>query len=75
MGDKKVHSRGHSLSPLITTSVPIFTFDHKALPWPLLQSYRITLIRTGEAFEVTDIKSDSVARIEVKVVRLGRSVE
>ncbi|MEY9184555.1 hypothetical protein ABIA41_005990 [Bradyrhizobium sp. USDA 313] len=75
MGDNKVHARGHSLSPLITTSVPIFTFDHKALPWPLLQGYRITLIRTGEAFEVTDIKSDSVARIEVKVVRLGRGVE
>ncbi|MGC0320962.1 transposase [Bradyrhizobium sp. USDA 326] len=27
------------------------------------------------AHEVTDIKSDSVARIEVKVVRLGRGVE
>ncbi|WP_439368502.1 hypothetical protein [Bradyrhizobium sp. DASA03120] len=75
MGDNKVHARGHSLSPLITTSVPIFTFDRKTLPWPLLQGCRITLIRTGEAFEVTDIKSDSVARIEVKVVRLGRGVE
>ncbi|MBB4264367.1 hypothetical protein [Bradyrhizobium sp. CIR3A] len=67
-GDNKVHARGHSLSPLVTTSVPIFSFDHKALPWPLLQGYRITLIRSGETFEVTDIKSDSVARIEVKVV-------
>ncbi|MDA9474744.1 hypothetical protein XI03_09570 [Bradyrhizobium sp. CCBAU 65884] len=75
MGEGKVHTRGHSLSPLITTSVPIFSFDHKALPWPLLPSYRITLIRTGEAFEVTDIKSDSVTRIEVKVVRLGRGLE
>ncbi|MET4603265.1 hypothetical protein ABIB90_002743 [Bradyrhizobium sp. JR4.1] len=75
MGDNKVHARGHSMSPLISTSVPVFSFDHKSLPWPLKQGYRIKLCRTGAIYEVTDIKDDSVARIEVKVVRLGRGLE
>ncbi|MDA9523055.1 hypothetical protein XI06_22935 [Bradyrhizobium sp. CCBAU 11434] len=75
MGDNKIHARGHSMSPLISTNVPVFSFDHKSLPWPIMQGCRIKLCRTGEVFEATDIKSDSVTRIDVKVVRLGRGVE
>ncbi|MGY3514175.1 hypothetical protein [Bradyrhizobium lupini] len=75
MGENKIRTGGHSLSPLISTNVPMFSFDHKSLPWPLKQGYRIKLCRTGEIFEATDVKSDSVARIEVKVVQLGRSAE
>ncbi|KYK44307.1 hypothetical protein A1D31_36790 [Bradyrhizobium liaoningense] len=72
MGDNKIHARGHAISPLISTSIPVFSFDHKSLPWPLGQGYRIKLCRTGALFEVTDVKYDSVARIEAKVVLLGR---
>lgn len=75
MGENKIRGRGHSMSPLISTNVPVFSFDHKALPWPVKQGFRIKLCRTGESFEVTDIKDDSVARIEVKVVHLGRAKE
>lgn len=72
MEDNIVHARGHALSPLISTSVPVFSFDHKSLPWPLKQGYRIKLCRTGAVYEVTDPKYDSVARVEAKVVQLGR---
>src|SRR5256885_1927368 len=73
MGENKIRTGGHALSPLISTRVPVFSFDQKSLPWPLMQGYRIKLCRTGETFEVTDVKSDSVARIEAKVVQLGRA--
>lgn len=64
--------KGHSLSPLVTTSEPIFQFDNKALPWPLRQGYHVKLCRTGETFEVTNVKPDGVARITVNVVQLGK---
>ncbi|WP_407194298.1 hypothetical protein [Bradyrhizobium sp. STM 3566] len=67
----KIHS-GHVVSPLVSTRKPVFTFDHRVLPWPLKQGYRIKLCRTGETFEVKDVKSDSVARITADVVQLGR---
>ncbi|MDI4236796.1 hypothetical protein OZ411_28695 [Bradyrhizobium sp. Arg237L] len=66
---------GIELSPLISTRKPVFEFDRNALPWPILQGYRVQLCRTGEVFEVTDIKPDSVARICVHVVQLGRAKE
>lgn len=66
---------GIALSPLISTSEPVFEFGYNVLPWPIRQHYRITLCRTGETFEVTDVKPDSVARICVNVVQLGRRSE
>lgn len=68
-------SSGHSISPLISTSEPIFTFGYNVLPFPIKQSYRIKRECSGETFEVTDVKPDGVARIVVKVVQLGRQRE
>jgi hypothetical protein len=66
---------GHSVSPLIQTSKPIFSFAYDALPFPIRQSYRITRNCSGEVFEVTNIEPDGVARIVCKVVQLGRQSE
>lgn len=73
MGEGRVGSV--SASPLVSTSKPVFQFGNRTLPWPIRQHYRITLCRTGETFEVTDVKSDGVARITVNVVQLGRQSE
>ena len=66
---------GHSLSPLVSTSEPIFSFGYGVLPFPIRQSYRIRRECNGETFEVTDVKPDGVSRIVVKVVQLGRQSE
>lgn len=66
---------GHSLSPLVETSEPIFSFSYGVLPFPIRQSYRITRLCSGEVFEVTNVKPDGVARIVCKVVQLGRQSE
>jgi hypothetical protein len=63
---------GHSLSPLVETSEPVFTFGYGVLPFPLMQAYRITRRCNGTVYEITNIKDDSVSRIVVKVVQLGR---
>jgi hypothetical protein len=75
MGEGQRISGGLSLSPLITTSKPVFQFRYGALPWPLRQGYRILLHRTGETFEVKDVQPDSVSKIVVPVVQLGRQKE
>lgn len=66
---------GHSLSPLVETSEPIFTFGYGVLPFPICQSYRITRLCSGETFEATNVKPDGVSRIVVNVVQLGRQSE
>jgi hypothetical protein len=66
---------GHTLSPLVSTSEPIFSFDYCVLPFPIKQSYRITRLCSGETFEVKDVQPDGVSRIVVKVVQLGRQRE
>jgi hypothetical protein len=66
---------GHSLSPLISTSEPIFSFGYGVVPFPILQKYQIKRECNGETFEVTDIKPDGVSRIVCKVVQLGRQRE
>jgi hypothetical protein len=66
---------GHSVSPLIETSEPIFSFAMGVLPFPICQHYRITRLCSGEVFEVTKPESDGVARIVCKVVQLGRQSE
>jgi hypothetical protein len=63
---------GHSLSPLVETSEPVFTFVYGVLPFPLMQAYRITRCCNGAVYEITDIKDDSVSRIVVNVVQLAR---
>src|SRR5690349_19934465 len=32
---------GHSISPIVSTSEPIFSFAYGVLPFPLMQGYRI----------------------------------
>jgi hypothetical protein len=44
------------------------------LPWPLMQGYRIKR-RSGDLYEITDIKPDGVSRIEVNVNQIGRERE
>lgn len=66
---------GHSLSPLIETSDPVFTFGYGVAPFPLCQSYRITRVCSGETFEIKDVKPDGVSRIVCPVVQLGRQSE
>ncbi|MDR6304674.1 hypothetical protein GGQ85_002386 [Nitrobacter vulgaris] len=60
-------SRGNiQVSPLISTSEPIFSFGYGVLPWPLMQGYQIKRCN-GDLYEVTDIKPDGVSRIDVNV--------
>lgn len=66
---------GYTVSPLISTSKPVFDFAYGALPWPIRRSYRLTRLCNGETYEVTDVKPDGVARIVVNVVMLGRASE
>jgi hypothetical protein len=66
---------GHTISPLIETSEPIFQFGYGTLPFPIRQSYRITRLCSGETFEVTNVKPDGVSRIVCTVVQLGRQSE
>jgi hypothetical protein len=63
---------GHSLSPLVETSEPVFSFGYGVLPFPLAQGFRITRRCNGVVYEVTNLKDDSVSRIVVNVVQLGR---
>jgi hypothetical protein len=68
----------YSLSPLVESSEPVFEFSYavlRSMPWPLLQSYRITRCCNGALYEITNIKPDSVSRACVHVVQLGRSGE
>lgn len=71
LGGSRVHG-GQSITPLVSTSKPVFQFGYNTLPYPIRQHYRIELLRTGELFEVTDVKGDGIARITVDVVQLGR---
>jgi hypothetical protein len=73
MGEGK--AGGHTISPLIETSEPIFQFGYGVLPFPLRQPYRITRLCSGETFEVTSVKPDGVSRIVANVVQLGRQSE
>lgn len=66
---------GHSVSPLVTTSEPIFSFSYGSLPFTIKQAYRITRVCSGEMFEVTAAEPDGVSRIVCKVVQLGRQSE
>jgi hypothetical protein len=66
---------GHSLSPLVETSEPVFDFGYdvlRAVPYPLQQSFRITRLCNGAMYEIINIKPDGVSRTCVKVVQLGR---
>jgi hypothetical protein len=75
MGDNHGRTRGGvSVSPLVSTSEPVFSFGYGVLPFPILQGYQIERCN-GELFEVTDVKPDGVARIVCPVNQLGREQE
>lgn len=74
VGAGRQHTR-HPISPLISASMPVFTFRYGELRVPLRQSYRITRQCSGETSEVTDVKPDGVSRIVCKVVQLGRQAK
>jgi hypothetical protein len=62
MGEGRAYG-GHSISPFVSTSKPVFQFGDRTLPFAIKQSYRITRLCSGETFEVTDVKPDGVSRI------------
>ena len=62
-------------APFIITRKPKFSFKACVLPWPILRSYRITRCVDGSTFEVTGVRPDGAARIDVNVVELGRSTQ
>ena len=66
---------GHTLSPLVESSEPVFEFGYGVLPFPIQQSYRIARRCNGAVYEVTNVKPDGVSRICVHVVQLGRPSE
>lgn len=66
---------GHSISPIISTSEPIFSFAYGAVSFPLRQGYRIMRLCDRAQYEITDVKPDGVSRIEVMVKMLGRAKE
>lgn len=69
---------GHTISPLVETSEPIFEFGYdvlRSLPYPISQGYRIERCCDGAVYEVTNIKPDGVSRVCVTVSQLGRPSE
>lgn len=66
---------GHSVSPIVSTSEPIFSFGYGVLPFPLMQGYRIMRLCNRALYAVTDVRPDGVSRIEVKVTMLGLEKE
>lgn len=66
---------GHSISPIVSTSEPIFSFGYGVLPFPLMQGYRIMRLCNRALYEVRDAKPDGVSRIEVNVLQLGLAKE
>jgi hypothetical protein len=60
-----------SVSPLVSTSKPAFSFGYGVLPFRLLQGYRIERCN-GDVYEITDVKPDGVSRIEVSVNQMGK---
>jgi len=65
---------GHSLSPLVETSEPVFEFSYdvlRSMPYTLQQSYRITRLCNGVTYEITSIRPDGISRTCVRVVQLG----
>lgn len=61
------------LAPMISTQEPRFSVRSCELPWPVRRQDRITLLRTGEVYEVTEVQADSIGNlIEISVVMLGR---
>lgn len=66
---------GHSISPIVSTSEPIFSFGYGALPFPLRQGYRIMRLCNRALYQITDVQPDGVSRVEVRVSMLGREKE
>ncbi|SFN80668.1 hypothetical protein SAMN05216573_12248 [Bradyrhizobium sp. Rc3b] len=66
---------GHFVSPIVSTSEPIFSFGYGVLPFQLVQGYRIMRLCNRALFEITDVKPDGVSRIDAKVVQLGIAAE
>jgi hypothetical protein len=73
------HSNSRSISsgsietaPLVSTRKPFFSFKCGELPFALRQGYQIERLCDGSLFEVKDVKSDGVSRVQVEVVQLGR---
>jgi hypothetical protein len=60
-------------APIVSTRAPRFEFAFGALPFALEQKFWITRLCSGEEFEITDVRSDSVSMITCDCVQLGRA--
>lgn len=67
------HIGGYSLHTSVSTSEPIFSFSYGAVPFELIQGFRIMRLCNQALYEVTDVQRDGVSRIEVRVKMLGRA--
>ena len=56
-------ARDVDLAPLISTQQPRFCVRLCELPWPVRRQDVITLIRTGERYEVTEVQPDSIGNM------------
>jgi hypothetical protein len=72
-GEPASGNREFDLAPLISTRKPCFSVKACELPFPLRQHYRIERCWNKAVWEITDIKSDGISRIECDVVQLGRA--
>jgi hypothetical protein len=60
-------------APVLSSRAPCFQFAFGALPFALKQKFWIVRLCSNEMFEITDVKSDSVAMITCDCVQLGRA--
>jgi hypothetical protein len=69
---RAVSSSNIDTAPLISTRKPCFSFRFGSLPFALRQADRITRLSDGSLFEIKNVKSDGVSRVEAEVVQLGQ---
>jgi hypothetical protein len=67
-----VSSGNIDTAPLISTRKPCFSFRFGSLPFAIRQADRIMRLSDGSLFEIKDVKSDGVSRVETEVVQLGQ---
>jgi hypothetical protein len=68
---RALSSNNIDTAPLISTRKPCFSFRFGSLPFAIRQADRIKRLSDGSLFEIKEIKSDGVSRVEAEVVQLG----
>ena len=58
----------------ISSRDPIVSFALKDLPFPIRHLFRIRRERDGVTYEVTDVQSDGVSSVKLKLVQVGLDI-